>query len=160
MYKPDSLRTFLTTAVPELASTPDQLLIHIGSGGVVTTLAPGLSWEYRYTLHVVLPVLAVDLDVIFAPLTDWLRVHQPDAVASSQLNGELVKFEVGTFDSAKDDLAITLQLTERAVCKPRAGGGYDITHPLEPQPEAALPATHWQLYVKNDLVAEWDSPTA
>ncbi len=162
MYKPDSLRTFLTGAIPDLARDPDQLLIYIDGGSVVTSLAPGSSWEYRYALHLVLCDLATDPDIIFAPLTDWLRVHQPDGVANSQLNGDLVKFEADILDNDKVDLAITLQLTERAICSPRAGGGYDITHPPEPQPEASLPlgtgAAHWQLYVKDDLVAEWDSP--
>jgi len=54
-----------------------------------------------------------------------------------------------------------LSLTERAISVARTDGGYDVTHPPEPQPEPWLSTpTHWQLYVNNELVAEWDQPTA
>ncbi len=160
MYKPDSLRQHLTTALPELARDPDQLLVYIDQGSVVASLAPGLSWEYRYALTLVACDFAGDPDALFAPLVDWLRVHQPDAVANNQLAEGLVRFEADILANDKVDLAITLQLTERAICKPREGGGYDIAHPPEPQLEARLEASHWEIYVKGELVAEWDTPEA
>jgi hypothetical protein len=28
----------------------------------------------------------------------------------------------------------------------------------EPRPEARLTAKHWRLFLRNDLIAEWDQP--
>jgi hypothetical protein len=36
----------------------------------------------------------------------------------------------------------------------------DITHTDEPQPEAQLTAGHWQLYLRDQLIAEWDAPAS
>lgn len=161
MYKPQSLRDFLTAAIPQLATDPDRLSVYIPSGGIVSTLAPGLSWEYRYTLDVIITDFAGDPDVVMAPLIAWMRVNQPDALANPDLAERAINFEADITSNATVDIAVSLTLTERAICTPRDDGGHDVTHPPEPQPEAPLTQPkHWQLYVNDELMAEWDQPDA
>lgn len=159
MYKPANLRTFLTTAIPELARDPDRLSIYIENGGVQTTMAPGLSWEYSYTLEIFLTDFAGDPDTVMAPLIDWIRTNQPDAMANANQAERAIQFEADILNNDTVDLSIRLALTERAICQPRAdAAGYDVTHPPEPQFEPRLESKHWQIYANDDLVAEWDQP--
>lgn len=166
MYKPAALRAFLVAAIPELARDPDRLSIYIPQGSIVATMAPGLSFEYRYTLNVILTDFAGDPDAVMAPLVDWMRTNQPDDMANADLAQRAIGFEADIISDAAVDLAISLSLTERAISKPRDGGGYVVTHPAEPQPEGMAEAVHWQLYARNEttddetLLAEWDSPEA
>lgn len=53
MNKPSSLRSHLLAAVPELRHNPDRLLIFIDQGRMRSTAAPGLSFEYSYTLNLI-----------------------------------------------------------------------------------------------------------
>lgn len=55
MNKPASLRRALNNAnaVGYLRDNPDKLHIFIDAGKVVTSGAASLSWEYRYTLNMV-----------------------------------------------------------------------------------------------------------
>lgn len=164
MYKPDSLRTFLVAAIPELARDPDRLSVYIDTGSIVSGMAQGLSWEYRYTLRLIITDFALDPDALMAPLIAWMRVNQPDTMANPDLAARAINFEADILSDATVDVAIALQLTERAICKPNADGSYTVTHPPEPQPEAPLPEPqHWQLYIERtgeaaELAAEWDQP--
>lgn len=167
MYKPKSLRDFLTAAVTDLARDPDRLSVYIPQGTLMATMAPGLSWEYRYQLDVIITDFAGDPDALMAPLIDWMRVNQPDTMANTDTAQRAISFEVDLTSAAAADIAISLQLTERAICKPNGDDTYTVTHPPEPQPEPALPQPkHWQLYVQRagstdtDLAAEWDQPDA
>lgn len=159
MYKPDNLRAFLVAAIPELARDPDRLSIYIEAGGVQTTMAPGLSWEYSYTLEIFLTDFACAPDTIMAPVIAWMRVHQPDAMANPNQAERAIGFEADILNNHTVDLSIKLALTERAICTPRADGvGYDVTHPPAPQFEPRLDAQHWQIYANDTLAAEWDQP--
>jgi hypothetical protein len=159
MYKPGNLRAFLVAAIPELARDPDRLSIYIDRGSLRASMAPGLSWEYAYTLNLILTDFAGDPDAVMAPVIDWMRVQQPDTMANPDLAERAISFEADILNNDAVDLAITLELTERAICRARKDAGYDVTHPPEPQPEPRLDSPrHWQLYVKDELVAEWDQP--
>ena len=47
MLKPASLRAALTAAVPHLQKNPQALHIYIEDGSVRSTMAGGLSFEYK-----------------------------------------------------------------------------------------------------------------
>ena len=53
MNKPNSLRAALTAALPEFARNPDRLHIFIEHGSIAVTAAKSLSFEYAYTLDIV-----------------------------------------------------------------------------------------------------------
>lgn len=159
MQKPASLRAFLTAAVPDFGRDPDRLSVYIDAGSLVSTLAPGLSWEYAYTLRLIVTDFAGDPDALMAPVIAWMRVNQPDTMANPDLAARAITFEADILSNAAADVAIALQLTERVVCKPRTDGGYDVVNQPEPQPEPQLTTPkHWQLYVRNELAVEWDQP--
>lgn len=157
MIKPDSLRAYLTDALPELQRDPDKLLVFIDRGSLVSTCAPGLSFEYRYTLNLILTDYAGHPDAVMVPLLVWLRAHQPELIANPALR-EQIAFEADVLDHDKVDLDLKLPLTERVGVHPRAGGGYEIEHYPEPQVEPNFPAEHWEVYLKGELVATFDSP--
>lgn len=159
MYKPASLRAFLTAANPELARDPDRLVVFIDEGNLRSTYAPGLSFEYAYTLNLVFTDYAGHPDAIMAPLLDWLRVHQPELLANFDTQHK-IEFEADILANDAVDLSIKIPLTERVGTHERPGGGYDLVHYPEPQLEAQLQAQHWQIWLKDELIAEWDVPAA
>lgn len=157
MIKPASLREHLKAALPELGRNPDKLLVFIDSGNVQSTFAAGLSFEYSYTLRLILTDFAGHPDAVVVPMLIWLREHQPELLANPA-NRDRIGFEADLLDHGKVDLDIRLPLTESVGVHPRAGGGYDVEHYPEPQLEAPLEAEHWQIFLKGELIAEWDVP--
>ncbi|WP_220816059.1 phage tail protein [Pseudomonas paralcaligenes] len=157
MKKPDSLRAHLLAAIPQLRRSPDQLLIFIDQGSARSTAARGLSFEYRYTLNLMLTDFAGSPDAVFIPLLAWLGVHQHELLASFEQNAEGIGFEVDVIDAGKVDLSITLPLTERVIVKRQPGGQLLVEYPQEPQLEPFLPAGTWQVYSGAELLAEWQS---
>ena len=157
MIKPDSLRSHLTTAIPELRRNPDKMLVFIDRGSLVGTYAAGLSFEYRYTLTLILTDYVGHPDAVMVPLMIWLRDHQPELLANPALR-EQIGFEAEVLGNDKVDLSIRVPLTERVGVHARPSGGHDIEHYPEPQLEPNLDAEHWQVFLKDELIAEWNTP--
>lgn len=157
MIKPDSLRAHLTAALPELIRDPDKLLVFIDSGSLVGTYAAGLSFEYRYTLNLILTDYAGHPDAVAVPLLIWIAQHQPELLANTSLRGQIT-FEADLLANDKVDLDIKIPLTERVGVHAREAGGYDVEHYPEPQLEPYLEAEHWEVYLKGELIASWDNP--
>lgn len=158
MKKPGTLRAALVAALPALAADPDQLLVFIDAGSVVSTYAPGMSFEYAYTLNLILTDFAGDPDAVMVPVLLWVRANQSELMDNADNRRDGITFEADILDNARCDLSIKLKLTERIVVKPTADGRLDIVWSDEPPPEAQLTAGHWQIYLRDALVAEWDSP--
>ncbi len=159
MNKPDSLREHLTAAIPELRKNPDRLLIFIDNGTMRSTAAPGLSFEYAYTLNLIFTDFAGHPDIIAIPLFAWLLVNQRELMENPRLAQESVKFEADILDNKKVDLSITLPLTERVIVKRQADGQLQVTHPAEPTVDEPFEADHWQLTDgEGNVMAEWNNP--
>ncbi|MEH6565103.1 MAG: phage tail protein [Halopseudomonas sp.] len=159
MNKPDSLRRHLEQAIPELRKNPDRLLVFIDNGTLRSTAAPGLSFEYAYTLNLIFTDFAGHPDSIAVPLFAWLLVNQNELMANLDRAKDSVQFEADLLDNSKVDLSITLPLTERVIVKPQGDGQLLITHPPEPPLEEPYEATSWQLIGKDgEVLAEWDNP--
>ena len=159
MYKPESRRALMTAVNPELARDPDRLVVFIDEGSMVSTFAEGLSFEYRYTLNLVFTDYAGHPDAIMVPLLTWIKVHQSELLANPS-NRERIAFEADLLSNDAVDLSIKIPLTERVGVHPRPGGGHNVEHYTEPQLEVALQAQHWQIWLKDELIAEWDVPPA
>lgn len=157
MNKPESLRAHLLAAIPELKRNPDRLLVFIDNGSLRSTAAPGLSFEYSYTLNLILTDFAGHPDAVAIPLFAWVLVNQRELMENLERGRDAIKFEADILDNSKVDLSITLPLTERVIVKAQADGTLHVDHPEEPQLEPYYPAGHWQLYAKGMLIAEWDS---
>ncbi|WP_254304332.1 phage tail protein [Candidatus Sodalis sp. SoCistrobi] len=68
MLYPDSLRVALTAAVPYVAQPLDCLHIFIDDGAIISTLAPSLSFEYQYTLNLVITDYADSAEPLFVAI--------------------------------------------------------------------------------------------
>lgn len=163
MRKPDALRDFLTRTVPTIADNPERLHLFIDQGSVAATAKPGLSYEYRYRLNLILTDFAQDPDKLMVPLLLWVSQEQPQLLHGMGQGKAPFAFEVDILDDGKVDLDIKLELTEVAMVTAREGGGYNVEHP----PEPVIPAMFdevpwgtrlWQLFLKEDLIAQGNFP--
>lgn len=132
MNKPNSLREHLLTNVAGLKKNPDRLLVFIDAGNVRCTAAKGLSFEYTYTLQVMLTDYAGHPDNVFIPVLEWLRLNQPDLLTNLERGKDAIGFEADILDGGKVDMALTLPLTENVIVKRLDDGTLDISHPAEP----------------------------
>lgn len=163
MLKPNSLRAHLVAAVPELKRDPDKLAIYVRDGKLATTGAGSLSFEYRYTLNLVLLDYASHADAVMVPVLAWLRLHQPEIADNPELRDKAVRFEVEFLNAKTVDLSVELDLTERVIVKRRDGtpaGGpqaFDVRHVGEPGHVGILPAgERWEFWLRDQLLAAWD----
>lgn len=130
MNKLDSLRAVLTQALPELARDPERLRIWVDTGRIRCPMTPSRDFSYEYTLALELVDFTGHPALVFLTINDWLRINQPDLAQVSGDSG--YRFEVAPIDATTINLTVELDLTERAVLTPRAGGGWEISHPAEP----------------------------
>lgn len=96
MNKPQSLRHALNKAVPYVRNNPDKLHLFVDNGSLVATGASSMSWEYRYTLNVVIEDFSGDQNLLMAPVLLWLRDNQPDAINNPTLREKLCKRRLST----------------------------------------------------------------
>lgn len=158
MIKPDSLRAHLTEALPDLKRNPERLLVFIDRGSLVANFGATASFEYQYTLNLILTEFAGHPDGVMVPLLVWLQQHQPELLLNPSGRGQIT-FEADILDHGKVDLDIKIPLTERVGVRARPGGGFDVEHyPEPPVTEPALTAEHWQVFLRDELIAEWHVP--
>ncbi|MFC4256680.1 phage tail protein [Altererythrobacter xixiisoli] len=131
MRKPDSLRRWLTAALPDLRIHPDRLEIWVDAGRIASRQSQTLSFEYRYTLKCGIWSFAGTADQIMVPLLAWLEKEQPQLLRKA--DSEPFSFEAELLDSDTSDVLISLELTEAVIVTPsQHASGFDITHPPEP----------------------------
>ncbi len=160
MDKPDSLREHLLAAVPDLKRNPDRLVMFIDAGKVRCTAAASLSFEYGYTLQIMLTDFAGHPDSVFLPILAWVRVNQSELMANLDKSADGLKFEADILDNSKVDMSITLALTERVVVKRQDDGTYQASHVPDKPYEPFVDHGPVSVYAGSDLIAEWQPPAA
>ncbi|WP_182343362.1 phage tail protein [Comamonas koreensis] len=162
MWKLQSLRTLIEAAVPDLKANPENLEVVATSGRAVGTMAKSLSFEYAYTIEVAVLDFTGHTDALFVPLMAWLRVHQPELLLNPTSQASGLQFRVELLNTAAADIGIRVPVTERVIvtADPSHPTRLICDHPAEPQVVGTnrLPE-HWQLWLKDQLLAEWDIPT-
>lgn len=138
MNKPQSLRSALNKSVPYVAENPERLHLFVDSGQLVATSAASLSWEYRYTLNVVITDFTGDQNLLMAPVLLWLRENQPDALQNSEAREKLFSFEVDILANDRCDISMDLKLTERVIATVEDGKAH-----IEAVPEPDAPEEFW-----------------
>lgn len=138
MKKPASLRAAIAAAVPELARNPDRFLVFADEGAVAATNTKTLSFEYRYTLHVILLDYSGDADPVMLAVLQWVRLNQPELLDNPQKRHHGIHFEVDHLNHHTCDLSIRLPLSEGVVVGKDAKGADTFTHQDEPVPEWTL----------------------
>ena len=153
MKKPQLLRDHLTRACPDLATNPEKLTVFVERGSIVHTGTPALSFEYRYTLNLVVTDWADNPDVLILPIVAWLKVNQPDLFNNPERREKEFRFEVEVIDHKTADIGVEIDLRESVAVQ---GGMVDginrlITrHVGEPALAGTEPVESWV-----DLNAEW-----
>ncbi|WP_318389654.1 phage tail protein [Enterobacter sp.] len=143
MNKPSSLRSALNS-VPYLKASPDALHLFVDEGNVVSTGAPGLAWEYRYTLNMVVTDYNGDQNLLIAVVLDWLKTNQPDALNNPELREKLFRFEVDLLSNDLADISIYLALTERVLVT-QSGDAAVVEAIQEPD----QPQEYWTTHGRN-----------
>ena len=161
MNKPSALRAHLLAAVPELHKNPDRLLVFIDNGTIRSTAAPGLSFEYSYTLNVILTDYAGHPDAVAIPLLAWLLVNQPELLTNLEKGKTAIAFEADVLDNSKVDLSLKLPLTERVIVKKQDDGSLQVNHPNEPELfEETFTLEGLRLETPSgEVIAQWGAPT-
>lgn len=155
MLKPGLLRRHLTDANPNIRRNPDRMHIFAESGNVVSTGARSLSFEYQYTLNIIVTDYAGHADAIIVPLLAWVRVHQPDLMTNNERRRNGVRFEVEYLNQQAIDLLIEVDLTERVLVS-REDGRLRADHVGEPaDPDYPLVAEEVELWLRDEKIAQW-----
>lgn len=155
MKKPQLLKDFLLSTITDLQHNPDRLLIFVDDGKIRNTLATGLSFEYEYTLTLVLTDYVGDLATVSVPLFDWLRIHQSEILANLDKVHQGISFEAEILNHDSVDLVIKIPLTERAVVK-RQNQKITIDYPAEPQYQTAETAKQVIMHdTDGSVLASW-----
>lgn len=152
--KPEGLKRLLLAAVPGLAADPTRLAMFIDKGKLATRANGSLSFEYSYTLNIVVQDYSGEIDDLMVPLLAWISEQQPDLLERDPR--EPFTFESEILDSDAADVSIDLELTEavRVVRKPE--GGFTATHLDEPGRDDAFDGVCgvnlWRLLLLEDMV--------
>ena len=134
--------------MPSLVSDPDKLLVFIDAGNIIATGAASGSFDYAYTLNVMLLDFAGDADIVFAALIAWIKRNQSDLLTNDDLRKTGISFEADALTQTTVDLSIKLKLTESVVVGVDDAGAQTITHVDEPVPE-------WETTGLYDPAAQW-----
>lgn len=145
MIKPASLRAWITARVPCLASHPDNLHVFVDKGRVVCKAGSTASYEYRYTLSLVVTDYTDSPDALVVPILAWLAVHQPDTFQDPTRLANAIAIEAEILGHDAVDLELRIDLSERVVVLP-AGSGWTCDHKDEPQLPDLGGQTGWQLF--------------
>jgi len=160
MYKPDSLKKHLISAIADLRQNPDKLHIFIDEGGALGTGTASLSFRYEYALNLIITDFVAPFDALFVPLIAWLKVNQAEIFANDELRKKAIRFEVDMNNHESRDISITLLLTEAVAVNPLDAGRLDVTHVREPELTPPFDDPFWTLYEGDNLLAEWTTPKA
>jgi P2 phage tail completion protein R (GpR). len=163
MRKTNDLRAWLTSCVPILAAAPDKLQIYLDKGTICSRAGKSLSFEYRFTLTVLICDYPGDADEIVIPMLAWIEREQPDLLQRAE--ADAFQFQAEILDSNCADIEFSLEVTEPVLVTRRTdGSGFDVSHPA---PQAfpgelvpGLDALMRQGYAWSDLLAETKDPAA
>lgn len=151
MNKPASLRAALEISLPELKANPENMLVFIDKGQIVSTQAPNFCFEYHYTLNVVLIDYSKHSDTVFIPLLVWVRENQPDLLTGRADDG--MSFEAEMLNHETTDISITLKLTERVIVT-LEDNKLVSRHPDEPKLPDLTGPVGWQLFANGSEVLQ------
>lgn len=159
MWKLQSLRKIIESANPDLERDPQNLIVLATGGRAVSTLAGGLSFECAYTIDVTVLNYTGHTDALFVPLLAWVRVHQSELLANPTTQAKGLEFNVEMLDLNAVDIVIRVPVTERVIVQADPSHATRLTaeHPPEPEvPGMGGMAERWQLFLKDELLAQWD----
>lgn len=163
MRKPAELRAVLEQAVPSIKKQPESLQVFIEAGSLRSTAVAGLSFEYAYTLTIVVTDFGGHADSLIIPIFSWLRTNQPSLIHNPDNMRDGFTFRAEIISNSSMDVEFKIKLTERVKVETALGdlpGSINITnveHLPEPTLDLGLQAERWSLFILGEKVAEWDT---
>ncbi|MEY0594280.1 phage tail protein [Providencia manganoxydans] len=121
MKKLTSLREYLSNKIHFLKENPENLYLFVENGRVISTLANTPSYEYEYTVNIIIERFSGDQDILIAVINNWLREHQSDISANPDKRRQDFRFEAVILDNKTAHISIDLNLTERVLAKDQDG---------------------------------------
>lgn len=159
MKKAQSLRNFLTGAVPELQTDPQRLKMFVESGNIVGRSGETLSFEYRFTVRLIMLDFAGSLDLFAVPILAWLSTYQNDVLQNKDKAAKAVRFDVEVLSNDKIDLVIEVDLTESVIVKEDQDDAGRQRLTTEHKGEIYSPKPYatgdYSLYLGDKIGAEW-----
>lgn len=128
MNKPAGVRAALERAIPSLVDEPDKLTVFVDRGSIAATGSKSASFEYRYTLHLLLLDFAGDADEVMIALIEWARSNQPDLVTNWDQRDSGITFECDILGNATVDLSIKMKLSESVAVAVGPDGNRVVRH--------------------------------
>lgn len=134
MLKPDKVRAILSDANPYLVNDPDKLQVFLDSGTVVSRgSGRNLSFEYRYTLTIIVQEFPHHANRVVLPLLALLRTEQPELFENPERAEQAIRFDAELLTNKTIDLALSVDLTERVIVQENDRGNltaYVATEPI------------------------------
>lgn len=163
MQKPESLRKLLLATVPGLGQNPERLALFIDKGEIHGAHGRSLSFEYRFTLNLVIESYAGDMDALMVPVLAWISENQHELIGGP--DAQPFRFEAELLDDESRDISIFIDLREAVMVVPREGGGFGvkpapIISPASRNRFDGVPSCTklWQLFLNETLVAQTSDP--
>jgi hypothetical protein len=139
MNKVQSVRLALNDAIPDLVDNPDKLLVFADTGSIIASMAATSSFDYAFTLNVILQDFTGDADVVFSAIVRWMRANEAAALLNVDTREQAITFEADFTDQTTVDLSIKLKLTESVVVNDDG----TMAHVVEPKPNYDMPGEQW-----------------
>ena len=139
MKKLNSIKDALLKKIPYLGNNPEKLYLFVDDGGIFATNEPSLSYEYIYSLNIILEAFPGDQNVVFAVVVEWVKQHQPDILANPDKRANGIRFEADILNSQSANISIDLKLTERVIVSVQDG-----KYHVEAVPEPENPLDQWE----------------
>lgn len=139
MKKLNSIKDTLLKKIPYLGKNPEKLYLFVDDGGIFATNEPSLSYEYIYSLNIILEAFPGDQNVVFAVVGEWVKQHQPDILANPDKRANGIRFEADILNSQSANISIDLKLTERVIVSVQDG-----KYHVEAVPEPENPLDSWE----------------
>ena len=159
MKKAQSLRNFLTGAIPELQTDPQRLKMFVETGNIVARSGETLSFEYRFTVRLIMLDFSASLDLFAVPLLAWLSTYQPDVLQNKDKAAKALRFDVEVLANDKIDLVIEVDLTESVIVKEDKDDAGRQRLTTEHKGEIYAPKPYatgdYSLYLGDKIGAEW-----
>ncbi len=159
MKKPQSLRNFIAGSIPELQTDPQRLKMFVESGNIVARSGETLSFEYRFTVRLIVLDYAGSLDLFAIPILAWLNTYQPDLLQNKEKAAKSLRFDVGVLANDKVALVIEVDLSEAVIVKEDQDeqGRQRLTaeHKGEIYSPKPYATGDYSLYLGDKIGAEW-----
>ncbi len=139
MKKLNNIKDTLLKKIPYLGTNPEKLYLFVDDGGIFATNESSLSYEYIYSLNIILEAFPGDQNVVFAVVVEWVKQHQPDILANPDRRANGIRFEADILNSQSANISIDLKLTERVIVSVQEG-----KYHVEAVPEPENPLDSWE----------------